>query len=47
MQPLEPSIQPRARVVIRMVLWGVVVPLAVVVLAVIGFVVWNLGFEHY
>jgi hypothetical protein len=32
MQPLEPSIQPRARVVL--------------ILAVIGFIVWNLGFEH-
>jgi hypothetical protein len=47
MQQLEPSIQPRARRVVRMVLWGVVVPLAVVVLAVIGFMVWELGFEHY
>ncbi len=48
MAELEPaSIRPRSHRVLRTLLLGVVVPLALVVLAMVAYVIVYVGIEHY
>jgi hypothetical protein len=47
LEPIQQDVRPRMHRVLRMVFFGVVMPIAILTLLGIGYLVFELGVEHY